>query len=417
MGSGKTSAMLKYALDNPEKHFLYVTPYLNEIQRVRTQSHYIFKEPQNRGEGKLAALHALLSEGKNVATTHALFLLATSETIQLIREYEYTLILDETLDIFREYNEVVSSLDGKVVNKSDVLWLRNEGYLCVSEDYSLTWNGGYVDGFHFSEVKRLAENGNLKCIDNMLYWAYPVEVLGAFNEIYILTYMFEGSMFSSYLNMHGLEYEKLSAGKGENGQYCICDYAEDLSQRAEIRRLIDVYEGNYNELGSTPYAFSVNWLLKRKQEEVNSISNVMVNYKRSQKAHARNLMWTTTKNSDFYQKLEVRGFKYTRQLTKAEREMDEACLRHLRCFVPCTTRATNDYADRTVLIYLLNRYMKPEIEKYFLGHGVPIDKEKFALSEMLQWIWRSAIRNGEPIKVFIPSSRMRNLLLDWLNAA
>ena len=100
MGSGKTSAMLKYALDNPEKHFLYVTPYLNEIQRVRTQSHYIFKEPQNRGEGKLAALHALLSEGKNVATTHALFLLATSETIQLIREYEYTLILDETLDIF-----------------------------------------------------------------------------------------------------------------------------------------------------------------------------------------------------------------------------------------------------------------------------------------------------------------------------
>ena len=138
MGSGKTSAMLKYALDNPEKHFLYVTPYLNEIQRVRTQSHYIFKEPQNRGEGKLAALHALLSEGKNVATTHALFLLATCETIQLIREYEYTLILDETLDIFREYNEVVSSLDGKVVNKSDVLWLRNEGYLCVSEDYSLT---------------------------------------------------------------------------------------------------------------------------------------------------------------------------------------------------------------------------------------------------------------------------------------
>lgn len=115
----------------------------------------------------------------------------------------------------------------------------------------------------------------------MLYWEYPVEVLGAFNEIYILTYMFEGSMFSSYLNMHGLEYEKLSAGKDENGQYCICDYAEDLSQRAEIRSLIDVYEGNYNELGSTPYAFSVNWLLKRKQEEVNSISNVMVNYKRS----------------------------------------------------------------------------------------------------------------------------------------
>lgn len=56
-----------------------------------------------------------------------------------------------------------------------------------------------------------------------------------------------------------------------------------------------------------------------------------------------------------YQRSEVRGFKHTRRLTKAEREMDEACLRHLRCFVLRTTRATNDYADRTVLIYLLAR--------------------------------------------------------------
>lgn len=35
--------------------------------------------------------------------------------------------------------------------------------------------------------------------------------------------------------------------------------------------------------------------------------------------------------------------------------MDEASLRQLRCFVLRTTRATNDYADRTVLIYLLAR--------------------------------------------------------------
>ena len=39
----------------------------------------------------------------------------------------------------------------------------------------------------------------------------------------------------------------------------------------------------------------------------------------------------------------------------------------------------------------------------------------FALSEMLQWIWRSRIRQGESINIYVPSKRMRNLLLDWLN--
>ena len=33
---------------------------------------------------------------------------------------------------------------------------------------------------------------------------------------------------------------------------------------------------------------------------------------------------------------------------------------------------------------------------------------------MIQFIWRSAIRNGEPVNVFIPSKRMRILLQKWL---
>ena len=33
---------------------------------------------------------------------------------------------------------------------------------------------------------------------------------------------------------------------------------------------------------------------------------------------------------------------------------------------------------------------------------------------MLQFIWRSAIRNGEEIWVYIPSIRMRNLLKQWI---
>jgi len=46
--------------------------------------------------------------------------------------------------------------------------------------------------------------------------------------------------------------------------------------------------------------------------------------------------------------------------------------------------------------------------------GYPIEEGRFALAEMLQWIWRSRIRKGEPIKLAILPKRMRMLFKDWL---
>lgn len=45
---------------------------------------------------------------------------------------------------------------------------------------------------------------------------------------------------------------------------------------------------------------------------------------------------------------------------------------------------------------------------------ISVDEDGFALSEMLQFIWRSAIRDGSEIWVYIPSVRMRNLLKKWI---
>lgn len=125
-------------------------------------------------------------------------------------------------------------------------------------------------------------------------------------------------------------------------------------------------------------------------------------------------MWTTTKQNDFYKKLErIKGFKYTHQLTAEEQKAPDSEKRKMQCFVACTARATNDYADRTTLLYMINRFISPEIEKYFSRRGSPINEDEFATSELLQWIWRSAIRKGNRINLFIPSARMRKLLFGW----
>ena len=85
------------------------------------------------------------------------------------------------------------------------------------------------------------------------------------------------------------------------------------------------------------------------------------------------------------------------------------------CFVSCSCRATNEYREKKNLAYCVNIFFNPFLKRYFEEHGCVVDEDKYALSEMIQWIWRSAIRDGNEINIYIPSKRMRNLLTNWLN--
>ena len=89
--------------------------------------------------------------------------------------------------------------------------------------------------------------------------------------------------------------------------------------------------------------------------------------------------------------------------------------RYRGSFLSLTARATNRYRDRTVVAYIANRFIDPNVLKFFADEGITIDTDEFALSEMLQFIWRSAIRDGKKITVYIPSKRMRELLIAWIN--
>ena len=83
-------------------------------------------------------------------------------------------------------------------------------------------------------------------------------------------------------------------------------------------------------------------------------------------------------------------------------------------FVKCNCRATNAYRDCWALAYLINVYVHPYVLRWFERQGVKIDQEAYALEQMVQWIWRSAIRDRKKVKLYIPSSRMRRLLKQWL---
>jgi hypothetical protein len=84
-------------------------------------------------------------------------------------------------------------------------------------------------------------------------------------------------------------------------------------------------------------------------------------------------------------------------------------------FLSLNARATNDYRHKSGISYLVNRFINPYFPHLFRTKDIDFDGDAFALAEMLQFIFRSQIRDDKPIKIFIPSERMRNLLTRWLD--
>ena len=150
-----------------------------------------------------------------------------------------------------------------------------------------------------------------------------------------------------------------------------------------------------NSIGDDNYSLSSSWFDKPKNKPlIEKMRKNLENYFGHKiKGKGKDNMWTTFKNKSG--KLQGRGY------TKG--------------FVPLNSRATNSYMDKYNLAYVANRFINPIMKGFFIERNVRVNESMFALSEMLQWIWRSRIRQGESINIYVPSKRMRNLLLDWLN--
>ena len=77
------------------------------------------------------------------------------------------------------------------------------------------------------------------------------------------------------------------------------------------------------------------------------------------------------------------------------------------------------FSTRNILIYLVDRYINPVLKNFINSKcqkmNIEFDENLYSLSELIQWIWRSQIRNSKPIYLYIASLRMFNLFNDWLN--
>jgi hypothetical protein len=385
MGAGKTSWALQFIEQSPAyKKFIYITPYLDEVKRVTTSVHSRkFIEPNNNNsEGrKLRSLKELIVAGKDIAATHSLFQTADDELIELLTGSGYTLILDEVMDVIERAN----------INQHDIKALLDLEYIEVVENRVNWIYDGYTDG-RFSDIKLLARAGNLFIHrNNFLLWTFPPRVFQTFDDVYVLTYLFNAQVQRYYYDLHGLEYE-FHAVKHNGQAYELTVYDRKAERREDLMALIDLYEGKLNDVAERSNALSTTWLSRANESVLDEIKKAMSNYFRNiVKAKSNEIMWTTVKDC----RSDLAGKGYS------------------KAFTACNLRATNEYADRWALAYVYNRYCHPIERVFFEDNGVSVDQDLFAVSDLLQWVWRSRIRKGEPINLYLPSSRMRSLLKAW----
>ena len=67
------------------------------------------------------------------------------------------------------------------------------------------------------------------------------------------------------------------------------------------------------------------------------------------------------------------------------------------------------------VIYLVNRNYNPIMKRWLVSKGLSTNDDAFCLAEAIQFIFRSAIRNGKEISLYIPSKRVRELIKEWIS--
>ena len=223
MGRGKTSSAIRFINESDEdEKFLFITPYLKEVERIKTNCpSKRFKEPCFLKGRKLEGIKDLINRGENIVSTHALFQKFDLEVVDLCRAKNYTLIMDEVTDVVEKYE--ISKTDfemlkGKFIEVDDTTGLLR--WIYPDENY---WG-------KFSEEKRLCELNSLAVYGgSIMMWLFPIEVFNAFRKIIIMTYMFDAQIQRYYYDYYNLPYKYMYVMGNSREAYRFTDNVNERS--------------------------------------------------------------------------------------------------------------------------------------------------------------------------------------------
>lgn len=395
MGTGKSSAAITYMNEHSDEKFIYITPYLEEAARIKDGCAALrFVEPSDGLEKYQykKSLHtaALIEEGRNISTTHQAFRGYTPEMLEMIRGKGYNLVVDENVDVLEQFNihpdDVQLAVDAGYVEEN------NGVYTVTNTEYNGVALRDLLSTLRTRELIRIDDDKS----NSFFYWALPPDLITSFKEVYVLTYLFPGQSIHHFLEIYQIPYEYIGIQK-DDGVFRfgpLPGYTPEYVHH--LRDMLHILDNSkLNAIGDDYYAMSKSWF-EREDPGMDQLKRNVDNcYKHIWgDIPADKRMWGAYKGA--FTKIKGKGY------TKG--------------FVTFNAKATNQYRDRDALVYIVNVFMNANERKFYRMHGIEANQDIYALSVMVQWIWRSAIRDGNEVQLYIPSRRMRTLLRDWIDS-
>lgn len=418
-GAGKTSYVIN-EINSNDTPVVYCTESRDEADRIglacdkvislgfgehKNDDNYVteYKEKHEESElpvwedvygrtSKTAVFIDLLSQGKSIAITHKLLREFNEECYNLIKKNGYRLYLDEVFNTV----DIISS------SPHDIEILFNEGLAkLIPETNEVVWAKDDYTG-DFDKKKKAIQSGDVYLAElsdrkQLLVCEMSICKFIYFADVTITTYQFVGSQLSRFFDINKVPYTVYSM-KDHN----IVPYDIHTEDRESIRKLINLYDGkaNNNFNGTLSYSWYEKKRSKKKKKkedlpaDIQKIGKNADTFMRNVKGNKNNIMWSCYKD-------DIEALRGTKCTTVSH--------------VTYNIRATNKYRNKTNLAYLVNPNVKPDVRNYFAAHDANISEDLYALSTLLQWIFRSALRDGKPVNLYLPSERMRGLLDKWFN--
>jgi len=411
MSSGKSYWMLnqmkEWWEDRKFDQFVYLSPLLSEVGGTenpdgrgylagRIQQHLPemgFKYPLPINGSKKKNVRTLVHQCKNISATHNLFLSMDKECIPLLEQNKNILIIDECLEAYEVFDGITKkSLDalikaGMFIYDKDTLVLKYN-----HEQFPLH----LTEKFEFRELVELSDTGCVFFVNgNVLVWEFPVDIMKAFDEIWVLTYLFEGSFMSAWCEVNGVEVGRvrpaLNRSTSEVKQY-IKDCIE-LYEKPDIKKIEN-------------YSFSQQWWQDSVVSSVaGEISSFLKNAVRKIPCTADDILITCPKYN----------WEHPEDTRKKKRPLIKGKGYSSATWLYSDAKATNDYADKTCLIYLLGKHPNPILVNFCHTRDISFNKDMYALASLVQWVFRGSVRKKEKMYLILPNKRMRELFKEWLN--
>ncbi len=400
MGTGKTQTLL-HGFD-PNTKYLVVHEYLEQCQEVIDNPAGVhFEQPvAHSGRTKGDHLHILIRQGKNVVTTHALY----TSLVELAKYgwlSDYVIVIDETLEPLGTPQGPEKGVWEALVRDEWVSVNRQTGKVTASAKWGERRKD--VSKTLTPQLLEAAKAGLLYVTQNrhMFVIPIPVELLTAGNSVTIMTFMAESSPLTAYLERLGVPY------------VINRDFQEEAKLRSEIRRWVTLR--SISALDGLKFSYTGQTNPRGRAKVCNRVQNALKNLRGRLLGGIplEMIMISCAKENWYNRRGSIFDENTPSSFSKGSRMFGA-------CWVNPSVRGLNKFRHCSIAISLYDYHLHPAILEWLGKENDREFKDRFAVSELLQFLYRSRIRCRSSIPdpsvtLFLPSGRMRDRFLTWVN--